>query len=203
MIIWGTTGRNSRVESGQFHCPRCGRDKPFDVVSVNRWFTIYFIPLIPMGEAGRFLECQNCSGTFDERVKHLDPEVEDAKFRASFEDAMMRSMLVMAQADGSVDEDELEVIADIMTQLSGVAHEADEVREVLRTCGHKTLNQVLEDVAASLNEDGRVMVLRGLFMVAMADGHLADDEAATLYEAGKQLGFRKKAIKQLLDSAEN
>lgn len=202
MIIWGTTGRSSRLESGTFHCPRCGNDKPFDIVGVHRWFTLYFIPVIPLGEAGRYLECKNCSATFDEAVRHHDPEVESAKLRASFEGTMLRAMLVMAQADGVVEDRELDAVADIMTQLTGNAYEVEEVRAALDACGHPSMESVLASIAGSLNDNGKGMVLKGLVMIASIDGHLAEGEKETLYSAGKAMGIRRKDIAGILASME-
>lgn len=203
MIIWGTTGLNSRIEAGTFHCPRCGSDKSYEIVKVNRWFTLYFIPLIPIGEAGRYLECKSCAGTFDEQVKHFDPIAHQAQFQAAFESAMLRALLLMAAADGVVDEQELERIADIMTRLSGRAFEVDEVEQIQQTLDQQTLDSVLQEIAATLNDNGKVLVLRGLLMIAAADGQIVDDEQTAIYRAGKILGFRKNDVKTVLASLES
>ena len=33
-------------------------------IKVTKFFTLYFIPLIPLGSAGEYVECQTCKGTF-------------------------------------------------------------------------------------------------------------------------------------------
>ncbi|HRX80347.1 MAG TPA: hypothetical protein P5307_14850 [Pirellulaceae bacterium] len=52
MIIWGSRGLTSVVENGQFHCPQCGTDRMFNLKQVRNFFTLYFIPLIPLNVAG-------------------------------------------------------------------------------------------------------------------------------------------------------
>ena len=52
MIIFGTTSLNSTIDSGTFFCPRCSAQQHYRMIGVNRWFTLYFIPVIPMGRAG-------------------------------------------------------------------------------------------------------------------------------------------------------
>lgn len=199
MIIFGTRGMNSRLESGSFHCPRCGNDKSFELIAVKRWFTLYFIPVIPLGEAGRYVECKSCAGTFDEKVRNYDPEAENARFKADFEDAMLQAMVAMAKADGVIDPEELETIADVMTKLSGQAYEVDEVEDVVRDPRAQSLDSVLKNVAGALNPNGKAMVIHALCLVAKADGLIADAERNTVYRAGKLLGIRNADVDRFLE----
>ena len=64
MIIFGTTGLNSTKERGAFNCPRCSMQRGYRWISVNRFFTLYFIPLIPLGT--RYLDvCTVCGRAID------------------------------------------------------------------------------------------------------------------------------------------
>lgn len=201
MIIWGSKGKTKTIDDGGFHCPRCGEGQTFALKEVRTWFTLYFIPVFPMGEAGRYIECRNCAGTFDEATRDYDPAEANAQFRAFFEPLMMKSMIVMAQSDGSISHDEIESIADIMTNLSEGAFEADDVEAYMPECRDLSLGDVLTPAAGELSDDGKVLVLQGLYAVADTDGFMDEGEVAAMHEAGKCLGFRKKQIKQFLDSA--
>lgn len=198
MIIFGTRGMNSRLESGSFHCPRCGNDKSFELIAVKRWFTLYFIPVIPLGEAGRYVECKSCAGTFDERVRDYDPEAENARFKAEFENAMLLAMIAMAKADGVIDPEELETIADVMTKLSGQAYEVDEIEEAVDSSQGQSLDAVLRQFSGTLSANGKVMVIHALCLVAKADGEVADSERNTVYRAGKLLGIRNSDVDAFL-----
>ena len=94
MIIWGSRGLTSVVENGQFHCPQCGTDRMFNLKQVRNFFTLYFIPLIPLNVAGRYVECGSCGGTFSEETKSYDPEKE----RQEMHTRMLRVMLMAATA---------------------------------------------------------------------------------------------------------
>ena len=48
LIIYGTKGRETVVKSGRFYCPSCGPDIRYQLKEVRRYFTLYFIPLIPL-----------------------------------------------------------------------------------------------------------------------------------------------------------
>lgn len=68
MIIFGTRSVESTIGNGFFYCPRCNTQRTYRLIGVNRWFTLYFIPVIPMGRIGRYVECDSCAGTFAEEV---------------------------------------------------------------------------------------------------------------------------------------
>ena len=107
MIIFGTRSMESVRSTGNFNCPRCGRSKPYHHKSVNRWFTLYFIPVIPMGSIGTYVQCGQCGATYSEAVLDYDPEAEKRQLYLK-----LRGLLVLvAMADGTPpDCDELRAI---------------------------------------------------------------------------------------------
>lgn len=45
---------------------------------MNGWFTLYFIPIIPLGTRGFYIECAQCAGTFGPEVLSAMDEVVSA-----------------------------------------------------------------------------------------------------------------------------
>ncbi len=68
MIIWGTRSMTGTCQKGRFVCPRCNGSSNFEEKRVRRWFTLYFVPLVPIGTSGYYVECQECRGTFKPEV---------------------------------------------------------------------------------------------------------------------------------------
>jgi len=60
MIIWGSKGKEIKVEEGVFFCPRCQRQSPYIHKRFARYFTLYFIPLFETKKLGEYIECQVC-----------------------------------------------------------------------------------------------------------------------------------------------
>ena len=50
MIFFGTKGRAIEMDKGNFHCPNCNSNNDYSKKYVQTWFTLYFIPIFPMGE---------------------------------------------------------------------------------------------------------------------------------------------------------
>jgi hypothetical protein len=76
MIIWGSTGRESKIASGNFHCPACDGQERYDHVKVQRYFTLYFIPIFPMDTLGEFVRCQGCRQAYKPEVLDYEPPSE-------------------------------------------------------------------------------------------------------------------------------
>ena len=73
MIIFGTRNRFKTISTGQFYCPRCQVQRTYEHKQAKRYFTLYFVPLIPMGDLGEFVECQTCHMTFKLDVLTMKP----------------------------------------------------------------------------------------------------------------------------------
>jgi hypothetical protein len=69
LVIFGTRGRISTTDGGRFYCPRCSGDRDYTRKGVRRWFTLFFIPIVPMGAARNVhVVCSTCNGAFNEQV---------------------------------------------------------------------------------------------------------------------------------------
>src|SRR4051812_35418195 len=74
MIIYGTRTIYSTSARGGFHCPRCQMQRQFAHRAGRRWFTLYFIPIIPLWSAGAYIQCSSCGGEFAEEAQHNQPD---------------------------------------------------------------------------------------------------------------------------------
>lgn len=76
MIIFGWRTRESTTGSGTFNCPHCRTPQVYRHVTYRRWFTLYFLPVIPLGRLGEQLECQGCLRCFSLQNHELPAEDE-------------------------------------------------------------------------------------------------------------------------------
>jgi uncharacterized tellurite resistance protein B-like protein len=95
IIIFGTRGVTSTIKDGRFHCPQCDTEKSYRHRKVTQFFTLYFIPVIPLGAKGTYVECQSCRNTYIERVLELSA-VRAAMAQAESQPARDRSKDVSA-----------------------------------------------------------------------------------------------------------
>jgi hypothetical protein len=71
LILWGSTGFTSTAGDGKFLCPQCGNQQRYEHKQITRYFTLYFIPLFPIGGGMEYIECQKCQGTYEMDVLEL------------------------------------------------------------------------------------------------------------------------------------
>lgn len=201
MIIFGTRGITTTPETGEFRCPRCGPNTAFGRKRVRRFFTLYFIPVIPLNALGEYIECQTCNNTYDVEVLDYNPEIQEQAFQSQFELAIKQVMILMALADGVVEDTEIAIMASIYQQLSGgeiseenLRHEVD-----LSSRDNRGVTDYLKEVGPFLNDQGKETVIKAMFLVATADGVFDESEQKLLTEAAAPLELSRAHLKGILN----
>lgn len=100
MIIFGVRGRVAALGTGRFFCPRCHGDRQYTRKGVRRWFTLFFVPIVPLGAAsGTRVCCDACGGAFPEEVLLL-PTADE--FRLVYRRALRQCVVaVLKSGDAS------------------------------------------------------------------------------------------------------
>lgn len=60
----GTWVYERTIEEGIFRCPREKEEQEYRVRRGNKWITILWIPVIPLGTRSVWAECRSCKGVF-------------------------------------------------------------------------------------------------------------------------------------------
>lgn len=202
MIIFGTRGVTYSYNKGDFHCPSCGSQRPYNHKRVRRFFTLYFIPVLPLDLLGEYIECPNCRGTYRTEVLNFDPGAQGQKFEAEFHRAIKRVMVLMMLADGVVEDEEVEVIRKIYSQLTDSEMSEDDVHDEIKEVQRAKLDvkSALSKCVGFLNEDGKKMVVKAAFLVAAADGVFQDEEKALIATIGQSLGLSSAQLNSIIGS---
>ncbi|MGH1367229.1 MAG: TerB family tellurite resistance protein [Maritimibacter sp.] len=192
-IVWGFRGRNKVMSGGNFYCPECGDYRDYKLIAVNRWFTLYWIPLFKTKALGEFVECDSCKSTFNERVLDFDPKADHEKFEAAFSIAAKRVMFKMALADGDIDQSEIDQITQAFSNIAKREIDAADIAAELEAARDDTrsIADYLVEVAPGLNDTGKELVLRSAIAVAKADGTVDDSERDELQTLSKALDLPK------------
>lgn len=203
IIIYGTRGIAWTKGRGQFNCPGCATERAYVHKRVRRFFTLYFIPLIPLDLIGEYVECRTCERTWDEAVLQYRPQLEAASVEAQFQAAMKRVMVLMMLADGVVAEEEVAVICNIYRQLSGTALDRQAIeREIAAArADGRAIDAYLRQAVGTLNDKGKELVMRAAHQVAGADGVIQLQERALLAQIGKALDLSSKRVEGIIAEA--
>lgn len=200
MIIFGTRGIKSTIKEGQFLCPQCALNKRYKHKKVTRFFTLYFIPLIPLGKAGEFVECQTCKGTFVPRVLDYNPNQDRNRFQSVYEQAMRHTMVMIMLADGEIDDNEMDIVIQIINRFGHNDMTRAElekyVQEVQRKPEH--VSTYLRKVTPSLNEHGKEIIIKCALAVAASDGNIDPSEIALINQMAKTMEMSQSHLKGII-----
>ena len=72
-FIAGLRTRNKTVGMGTFHCPNEGGVRRCRRLQARRWFTLFFVPVVPLDRRGEWVQCLGCGSTY--RTDVLDRQL--------------------------------------------------------------------------------------------------------------------------------
>lgn len=197
MIIWGTRGSNRVAGNGQFYCPRCDSEQQYKHIEVKKYFTVYFIPLIPMGKHGEFVECTACAGTFAPEILTYDPEVEKEKTTAVFRRLCVLFLLDQNRCTSSL----LATLQEIVGDTMGFDIEREDIAtDVAQAEGAASdVKKFFKSHASEFSDEGKMVLFVNLRRILETEGSLLPDERDRIIELGKAMGLRKKHMTEILD----
>lgn len=71
LLIMGMNARLKVLTEGFFACPNEGGQRPYRHIAARRWFTLFWIPVIPLGRLGEYVECGSCGARYDVAVLQM------------------------------------------------------------------------------------------------------------------------------------
>lgn len=189
-IIFGTRGMSSTVNRGEFFCPNCNGKTQYSHKRGRNWFTLYFIPVIPLNSTGDYIECSRCQGTFTMEVLNYQAPppgmgmgggaapIPQHQLQEMFVMAMKQSMIAMLLADGVVNENQIHQLRAKFQEVSGVGVTEQDLKEEVAHVQQQGSMAIgmLEQLAGQLNEGGKEMVLEAAYKIAIADGSYSSPE---------------------------
>ncbi len=199
MIIFGTRGIKSTIKTGSFLCPQCNQTKPFKHRKVTRFFTLYFIPVIPLGKNGEYVECEECRGTFVPRMlDYSNAGKEDLK--AVYERAIRHSMVLIMLADGLIDEKEKKQVRIIINRYSSSKLTLNQLDDYIKKvqAEKEDVSTYLREVAGSINEHGKEVIIKCALSVAASDGNIDNAELKLVSKMAKALEMSGAHLKGIL-----
>jgi hypothetical protein len=196
MIIFGTRSMEKVRSTGVFDCPRCGPSRPYHHKSVNRWFTLYFIPVIPLGSIGTYVQCAQCGGTFGEEALSYNAESQRRQF-----DTQLRGVLILVMLEsGQTDPDEMRAIRGAYQEITNRPLAEGELYNdvrLVREAGIR-LGEYAQRVAQGLTFDGKVAVLRAAARVLTARGEPRGDRESVLTQLAEAMQVSPQQLQGIL-----
>lgn len=195
MIIWGSRARNKRLDGGRFHCPNEGGDRDYDLMEARRWFTLFFIPLLPLKVLGQFVACRSCGASYEPQVLTL-PTTAEMEDRLTT--ALRHVVVAMLTADEVVDDAERRAALEVMQRFGQRPYTAEELGRDLATLEVGALDDEVAELGAMLSPQGHEALVRACLHLAAADGHVDERELAVVQQAARGIGMSSAHLRGIL-----
>jgi hypothetical protein len=185
LIIWGLRVFYRTIGQGVFHCQRCGGDRQYRLRSGRRFFTLFFIPVIPLNKAGEHVQCLACKTRYHTSALALPTS---QQMQAALPAGMRAAASAMLRAGdpGSVPSRRRAIEA-----ITGAGAQSYDQAAL-----DSDLAQPPEYIAPALNQVGsqlavqaREWFLAEVVRIAMADGPLSDPERQAAQAVAADLGM--------------
>lgn len=229
IIIFGTRGIRSTIKEGNFICPQCADHRNYKHKKVTQFFTLYFIPLIPLGNKGEYVECLSCRNTYVTRVLELSalvPEVESRPQQSSSSTSnagvvmgvaatqasaindiepeknkvIKKLLIMMILADGVVDNAEIQTFHKVYKESTGQVV-VDLVKDMDEVRNeNKSAYQYLKGVVNFINQEGKEAILKASMQIAAADGEIDPSEIRMVENFGKALEMTPAEVRAIIES---
>jgi uncharacterized RDD family membrane protein YckC len=166
MIIFGTRGLTlNKGKPGQFFCPGCNGHRPYQRRKVQRFFTLYFIPLIPLDILQEFIRCQTCQQNYRPNVLEYDPTIQRQAQKVQLNENVRALLVHFARMSSRRDAVFLGEIAKLYHGLTSDALATDAISSELAR-PQFNITPATERLAPMLNDRGREALIVSLIKVA-------------------------------------
>jgi hypothetical protein len=191
LIIFGLRVFYRTIGQGVFHCQRCGGDREYRHRAGRRWFTVIFIPLVPLTSAGEHVRCAVCGTAYRMEVLSLPTA---AQMQAALPAGVRAAMITMLRAGGGSSEPARRRAIDAvkgagLADYDEAALEGDLTAPAMPGLLGEDLAAPLNRVAIQLAVPAREWFLAEAVRIGLADGTLSDEERHAAREIAAQLGM--------------
>ena len=74
IFIFGTDTKSKQQGEGRFFCPQCSGQRNYRLFHVKEYFSLFFIPVLPMRSLDSYVECDECLTKFRQEVLEYSPD---------------------------------------------------------------------------------------------------------------------------------
>ena len=198
LIIFGFRIFYHTVGQGVFHCRKCGGDRQYRHRAGRRFFTLFFIPVIPLNRTGDHVQCLTCKTRYVMDVLSLPTA---AQMQAALPAGMRAAVVVMLSAG---DPASLAARRAALAAIEGAGAPgyADADLDADRGQPDEAARAALNQVARQLTPDAREWFLAQVIGVGLADGQLTERERRAAQLIAADLGMTQAQAIGVITMAE-
>jgi hypothetical protein len=185
LIFFGLRVFYRTAGQGTFHCQRCGGDREYRHKLGRRWFTLFFIPVIPINKAGQHVQCAVCGTRYRMDVLCLPTS---AQMQEALPAATRAAAIAMLRAGGGNSSPARRRAIDAVRG-AGLADYDDAALDADLSDSAMDLAGPLSRLTLQLAIPATEWFLAEVVRIGLADGMLSDEERQAAREIAARLGM--------------
>jgi hypothetical protein len=190
LIIFGLRVFYRTIAQGTFHCRRCGGDREYRHRSGRRWFTLFFLPVIPLNSVGEHVQCTTCRARY---VTDVLSQPTTAQMQAALPAGMRAAVSAMLRSgDPASPVSRQRAIEAVIGAGTPGYDEAMLSTDLMMP--FDSIRTDLNQVGAQLTIQAREWYLAEVIRIAMADGTLTEGERHAALAIGVDLGMTQAQV---------
>jgi zinc-ribbon family len=198
LIIWGLRVFYRTTGQGTFHCRKCGGDRQYRLRAGRRWFTVFFIPIIPLNKVGEHVQCQACKTRY---VTDVLNQPTTAQMQEALTVGMRVAAIAMLTAGDPASTAARQRVISLVVGAGGQGYDEAALDRDLEQ-GHGLGAPALGQVGSQLTVQAREWYLADVIRIGLADGPLTDSERAAVEAIGLELGMTQAQVLGVLAMTE-
>jgi hypothetical protein len=198
LLIFGTKARAKAIGTGQFFCTRCGADRSYVLQQIRRWFTLFFVPLLPIGKVLREqVRCSTCGTAFSPDVLNMPTS---AEFSENLGGATRMAAMAMLSAGDRSNEAARTVAIDAAQRSGSPSYDESWLANDLEALDPSNLAEYLGPLEKGLDPHGKETFIDQIARIGLADGPLSPSELQVLDTLGSSLGLSAAHLRGIVVS---
>ncbi|WP_433473430.1 hypothetical protein ACQPZP_31995 [Spirillospora sp. CA-142024] len=198
MIIFGWRVVFFTLTRGIFHCPSCGGDRDYRRRQGRNFFTLFFIPVIPLTKAGgEFVECDTCHGRWNPGVLSVPTTAQLAQMPAM----LLRMAIAQVLRSGDYTNGAARSRAVGVVRQAGEGGYDDAALNADLGRPFDEVRAEMARAASALAPEARESILRAAAEIALVDGPLSVSEEETLSAVGADLDLTRVQVTGVVSMA--
>jgi len=190
LIIFGLRVFYRTIAQGTFYCRRCGGDREYRHRAGRRWFTLFFLPVIPLNSVGEHVQCTTCRTRY---VTEVLSQPTTAQMQAALPAGMRAAVSAMLRSgDPSSPASRQRAIEAVIG--SGVQGYDEAMLNADLMQPFEAIRPALNQVGTQLTVQAREWYLAEVIRIAMADGPLTESERHAALAIGVDLGMTQAQV---------
>jgi hypothetical protein len=190
LIIFGFRVFYRTIAQGTFHCRRCGGDRQYRHRSGRRYFTLFFLPVIPLNKVGDHVQCTTCRTRY---VTDVLSQPTTAQMQAALPVGMRAAVSAMLRSgDPNSPVSRQRAIEAVIGAGTPGYDEAMLNADLMQP--FESIRPALNQVGTQLTVQAREWYLAEIIRIAMADGPLTEGERHAALAIGVDLGMTQAQV---------